>query len=257
MSNIRECKILSVHHWTDRLFSFTATRDAGFRFLSGQFAMIGLRVGDTQIMRAYSMVSPAYAETLEFLSIKAPNGPLTTRLKLIQPGDALLLGAKSSGTLLTSNLLPGRRLYLVSTGTGLAPFMSIIRDPEVYDQYERVVLIHNCRTVDELAYRDLLASDLRTDEWIGEAVAEKLIYLPMVSREPFDNMGRVTDRMRDGTLFETVAMPPPSLEEDRFMVCGSPQMLADFCQIMDEWGFREGNSNRPGQFVIERAFVDK
>ena len=257
MSNIRECKILSVHHWTDRLFSFTATRDAGFRFLSGQFAMIGLRVGDTQIMRAYSMVSPAYAETLEFLSIKAPNGPLTTRLKLIQPGDALLLGAKSSGTLLTSNLLPGRRLYLVSTGTGLAPFMSIIRDPEVYDQYARVVLIHNCRTVDELAYRDLLASDLRTDEWIGEAVAEKLIYLPMVSREPFDNMGRVTDRMRDGTLFETVAMPPPSLEEDRFMVCGSPQMLADFCQIMDEWGFREGNSNRPGQFVIERAFVDK
>jgi ferredoxin--NADP+ reductase len=257
MSNIRECKILSVHHWTERLFSFTVTRDAGFRFLSGQFAMIGLRVGETQIMRAYSMVSPSYAETLEFLSIKAPNGPLTTRLKLIQPGDSLLLGAKSSGTLLTSNLLPGRRLYLVSTGTGLAPFMSIIRDPEVYDQYERIVLIHNCRTVDELAYRDLLASELRADEWIGQAITEKLIYLPMVTREPFEIMGRVTDRMRDGTLFETVAMPPPSRDDDRFMVCGSPQMLADFCQIMDEWGFREGNSNRPGQFVIERAFVEK
>jgi ferredoxin--NADP+ reductase len=257
MSNIRECRILSVHHWTERLFSFTATRDPGFRFVSGQFAMIGLHTGDAQIMRAYSMVSPSYAETLEFLSIKVPDGPQTSRLKLIQPGDALLLGAKSSGTLLTSNLIPGRRLYLVSTGTGLAPFMSIIRDPEVYDQYEHIVLIHNCRTIDELAYRDLLTSELRDDEWIGDVIAQKLIYLPIVSREPFDHMGRVTDRMRDGGLFQTIAMPPPGLEDDRFMVCGSPQMLADFCQIMDEWRFREGNSSRPGQFVIERAFVDK
>lgn len=257
MSNLREATILSVHHWTDRLFSFTATRDPSFRFLSGQFAMIGLRTEAAPIMRAYSMVSPSYAEALEFLSIKIPDGPLTSRLKLVQPGDTLLLGGKSSGTLLTSNLQPGRRLFLISTGTGLAPFMSIIRDPEVYEQYEKVVLVHNCRTVEELAYRDLLTSELHTDEWIGADVAQKLTYIPIVSREPFENRGRVTDWMRDGSLFSTIGPTPELHTEDRFMVCGSPQMLADFCGIMGDWGFAEGSSNRPGQFVIERAFVDK
>jgi ferredoxin--NADP+ reductase len=257
MSNLREATILSVHHWTDRLFSFTTTRDPSFRFLSGQFAMIGLRTEAAPIMRAYSMVSPNYAEALEFLSIKITGGPLTSRLKFVQPGDKLLLGGKSSGTLLTSNLLPGRRLFLISTGTGLAPFMSIIRDPEVYEKYERVVLVHNCRTVEELAYRDLLTSELHTDEWIGAEVAQKLTYIPIVTREPFGNMGRVTDWMRDGSLFGTLGPAAQHLAGDRFMVCGSPQMLAEFCSIMDSWGFAEGSSNRPGRFVIERAFVDK
>ena len=173
--------------------------------------MIGLMVDGKPLMRAYSMVSPHYEENLEFLSIKITGGPLTSRLKFVQPGDKLLLGGKSSGTLLTSNLLPGRRLFLISTGTGLAPFMSIIRDPDVYEQYERVVLVHNCRTVEELAYRDLLSSELHTDEWIGAEVAQKLTYIPIVSREPFENRGRVTDWMRDGSLLVSDALTHASL----------------------------------------------
>lgn len=257
MSNIREATILSVNHWTNSLFSFTASRDPSFRFQSGQFAMIGLRTENAPIMRAYSMVSPSYADVLEFLSIKVPDGPLTSRLKLVQPGDTLLLGGKSSGTLLTSNLLPGRRLFLISTGTGLAPFMSIVRDPDVYQQYDRIVLVHNCRTASELAYRDLLTKQLIEDKWIGEEVAQKLVYIPIVSREPFENEGRVTDWMRGGQLFRAVGTAGHDADIDRFMVCGSPMMLADFCDIMKEWGLREGSSGRPGQFVIERAFVDK
>ncbi|HEX7634635.1 MAG TPA: ferredoxin--NADP reductase [Noviherbaspirillum sp.] len=257
MSNMFEAKVLSVHHWTDRLFSFTTTRDAGFRYQSGQFTMIGLQVDGKPLMRAYSMVSPHYEETLEFLSIKVPDGPLTSRLQNIQPGDSILVGRKASGTLLTQNLLPGRRLYLLGTGTGLAPFMSIIQDPEVYEQYEKVVLVHGCRQVHELAYQERICKDLPNNEWFGEMVADKLAYFPTVTREPFKNQGRIPSLIESERLFAELGLPTPNIEDDRFMLCGSPAMLKDTVAVLERLGLKEGNMSRPGHYVIERAFVDK
>lgn len=254
MSTILQTSVLSVRHWTDRLFSFTVAREPSFRFISGQFAMIGLSVEGRPLLRAYSMVSPSHAESLEFLSIKVPDGPLTSRLQKIAPGETLLVNAKVSGTLVSSSLRPGRRLILISTGTGLAPFMSIVRDPETYERYEQVVLAHNCRTVDELVYRKYLCEELREDEWLGELARRQLLYVPIVSREPFVNSGRVTNWMTDGRLFAACG---PRKPDDRFMVCGSPAMLKDLARIMSEWGLEEGSGSRPGDFVIERAFVDK
>lgn len=257
MSNVFEAKVLSVHHWTDRLFSFTTTRDAGFRYQSGQFTMIGLPVDGKPLMRAYSMVSPHYEETLEFLSIKVPDGPLTSRLQNIQPGDSILVGRKASGTLLTQNLLPARRLYLLGTGTGLAPFMSIIQDPEVYEQFEKVVLVHGCRQIHELAYQERISKDLPNNEWFGEMVADKLAYFPTVTREPFKNQGRIPSLIESERLFGELGLPTPSIEEDRFMLCGSPAMLKDTVAVLERLGLKEGNMSRPGHYVIERAFVDK
>lgn len=257
MSNLFEAKVLSVHHWTDRLFSFTTTRDPGFRYQSGQFTMIGLAIDGRPLLRAYSMVSPHYEETLEFLSIKVPDGPLTSRLQHMQIGDTLLVGRKASGTLLTQNLLPGRHLYLLSTGTGLAPFMSVIRDPEVYEQYEKVVLVHGCRQVQELAYDKRITQELPQNEWLGEQAFRQLLYYPTVTREAFRNQGRIPTLLESGRMLHDLGLPALSSEYDRFMLCGSPEMLRDTRALLDKLGQREGNMSHPGQYVIERAFVDK
>ncbi len=257
MSNLFEAQVLTVHHWTDRLFSFTTTRDPAFRYQSGQFAMIGLMVDGRPLLRAYSMVSPHYEETLEFLSIKVPDGPLTSRLQHIQVGDTVLVGRKASGTLLTQNLTPGRHLYLLSTGTGLAPFMSVIRDPEVYELFDKIVLVHGCRQVNELAYEHLLTHELSRNEWFGEQVRAKLLYYPTVTREAFRHQGRIPTLLETGRLPHDLGLPPLSTSDDRFMLCGSPEMLRDTRDLLDKLGLREGNMSLPGQYVIERAFVDK
>jgi ferredoxin--NADP+ reductase len=256
MSNVYESKVLDVHHWTDRLFSFTTTRDPGFRYQSGQFTMIGLQVEGRPLLRAYSMVSPHYEENLEFLSIKVQDGPLTSRLQHVKPGDTVLIGRKASGTLLLQNLLPGKTLYLLSTGTGLAPFMSVIRDPEVYEHFEKVVLVHGCRQVDELAYHDLIEHDLKKNEFFGEQVGQQLIYYPTVTREAFRNQGRLTTLLETGKLFHDIGRKA-DLEQDRFMLCGSPEMLKDVRAWFDKQSLKEGNMSHPGHYVIERAFVEK
>jgi ferredoxin/flavodoxin---NADP+ reductase len=256
MSNLHEAKVLSIHHWTDRLFSFTCTRDASLRYQSGQFTMIGLMVDGKPLLRAYSMVSPHYSETLEFLSIKVQDGPLTSRLQHIVPGDTVLIGRKPSGTLLTQNLLPGRNLYLLATGTGLAPFMALIQDPEAYERFERVILVHGCRQIAELAYGPYITHELPRNEWLGEPVSKQLIYYPCVTRESFRHMGRIPALLESQRIAADCSIEHAS-EQDRFMLCGSPEMLRDTRSVFDKWGLTEGNMSRPGHFVIERAFVEK
>ncbi|MBQ1765439.1 MAG: ferredoxin--NADP reductase [Aquincola sp.] len=257
MSAFHEEKVLSVHHWTDRLFTFTTTRDAGLRFSNGHFTMIGLRVNGKPLLRAYSIVSPNYEEHLEFLSIKVPDGPLTSRLQHIQVGDTVIVGKKPTGTLLIDYLLPGKRLYLVGTGTGLAPFMSIIRDPATYEKFEQVVLIHGVRQKDELAYHDLVTDHLPKHEFLGEMISQQLLYYPTVTRESYKNMGRVTDLMVSGKLFQDLGVPNINPAEDRVMICGSPAMLRDLKHLLEDRQFKEGNTTTPGDFVIERAFAEQ
>jgi ferredoxin--NADP+ reductase len=257
MSNLFDAQVLSVHHWTDRQFSFTCTRDPGFRYQSGQFTMIGLTVNGKPLLRAYSMVSPHYEEHLEFLSIKVQDGPLTSRLQHIQVGDTVLIGRKASGTLLLQNLLPGKTLYLLSTGTGLAPFMSVIRDPDVYEHFEKVVLVHGCRQVNELAYDQVITRELPSNEFFGEQVTNQLLYYPTVTREAFRHQGRIPVLLDSGKLPADLGLPPIGIENDRFMLCGSPEMLKDTRVLFDKLGMTEGNMSHPGHYVIERAFVDK
>jgi len=257
MSAFNEETVLSVKHWTDRLFTFTTTRDTALRFSNGHFTMIGLKVNDKPLLRAYSIVSPNYEEHLEFLSIKVPDGPLTSRLQHIQPGDKIVVGRKPTGTLLCDYLLPGKRLYLLSTGTGLAPFMSIIRDPETYERFEKVILVHGVRQVDELAYHDVLVDHLPNHEYLGELVADKLLYYPTVTREPYRNMGRVTELLESGKLTTDLGLPDLDAEHDRVMICGSPGMLRDLKHMLESRNFKEGNTTRPGDFVIERAFAEQ
>lgn len=256
MSAFNKEQVLSVRHWTDTLFSFTTTRDPGFRFLNGQFTMMGLEVEGRPLLRAYSMASANYEENLEFFSIKVPDGPLTSRLQKIKEGDIILVGRKATGTLVTDNLLPGKRLLLLSTGTGLAPFASLIKDPEVYDQYEQVVLVHGCRLVSELTYGEQLVQRLREDEVLAE-LTDKLIYYPTVTREPFQNRGRVTDLIESGKLFDDIGLPRLDIESDRVMLCGNPSMLEDLRLLFESRGFEEGNHSEPGHFVIEKAFVER
>lgn len=257
MSAFNEETVKTVDHFTDRLFSFTTTRDTAFRFLNGQFTMIGLMVNGRPLLRAYSMASANYEEDLRFFSIKVPDGPLTSRLQNIQVGDKILVGRKPTGTLVQDNLLPGKRLYLLSTGTGLAPFLSVARDPEAYERFEKVIAVHGTRTVAELAYNDFFANELPNDEFIGDEVKAKLLYYPTVTREPFRNQGRITDLFTSGKLFADLGLPVPTPEEDRFMLCGSPQMLKDLVEILEARGFREGSGNTPAQYVIEKAFVER
>ncbi|HKJ61668.1 MAG TPA: ferredoxin--NADP reductase [Hyphomicrobiales bacterium] len=257
MSNFNEETVLSVRHWTDTLFSFTTTRSPSFRFVNGQFTMIGLAIDGKPLLRAYSMVSTNYDEELEFLSIKVPDGPLTSRLQHIKEGDHILVGKKPTGTLVLDNLLPGRNLYLLSTGTGLAPFMSIIRDPETYEKCEKIVLVHGCRRVSELAYDTEITKELPNHEYLGELVSGNLIYYPTVTREPFRHQGRSTDLIASGQLFSDTGLPELDPEQDRAMICGSPQMLADLKAMLMERGFVEGSSGKPASFVIEKAFVDQ
>ncbi|MEL0168063.1 MAG: ferredoxin--NADP reductase [Pseudomonadaceae bacterium] len=257
MSGFNTEKVLSVHHWTDTLFSFKTTRDPGFRFKNGHFIMIGLEVEGRPLMRAYSIASPNHEETLEFFSIKVPDGPLTSRLQNINEGDQIMISRKPTGTLVLDHLIPGRNLYLLSTGTGLAPFISIIQDPETYEQYDKVILTHGCRNVSDLAYQELINDILPNNEYFGDLVREKLIYYPTVTREPFRNQGRLTDLMSNGKLFADIGLPQFDLEQDRFMLCGSPSMLKDCCEILDANGFKEARHGDQGHYVIERAFVEK
>lgn len=257
MSAFNHESVLSVHHWTDTLFSFTTTRDPSFRFANGQFAMIGLPVDGKPLMRAYSLVSSNYEDMLEFLSIKVPNGPLTSRLQHINVGDQIIVGRKATGTLLIDNLRPGRNLYLIGTGTGLAPFMSIIKDVETYDRFERIVLVHGCRKVSELAYGERITRELPRSELIGELVREKLVYYPTVTREPFRNRGRITDLVAAGGLFSDTGLPALDRAEDRMMLCGSPELLRDMKTLLEERGFIEGSHAEPGDYVVEKAFVEK
>ena len=257
MSAFLEERVLTVHHWTDRLFSFTTTRDPALRFSNGHFTMIGLKVDGKPLLRAYSIASPNWEEHLEFLSIKVPDGPLTSRLQNIQVGDTIIVGKKPTGTLLIDYLLPGKNLYLIGTGTGLAPFMSVIRDPETYEKFEEVILVHGVREVKELAYHDYITQELPQHEFLGELVSKQLKYYPTVTREPFRNQGRINDLIENGKLFTDLGIPALNPLEDRVMLCGSPEMLASLKTLLEQRDFEEGNTTKPGDFVIERAFVEK
>jgi ferredoxin--NADP+ reductase len=249
--------IRSVHHWTDRLFSFRCSRDAAFRFRAGEFVMIGLMVEGKPLVRAYSVASPTWDEELEFLSIKVQHGPLTSRLQHIRAGDMLLVGRKPTGTLVTDNLLPGGTLWLLATGTGLAPFMSLVREPDVYDRHERIVVCHTVREVAELAYRELIGRDLPEHELLGEMVREKLVYYPSVTREPFRTQGRITTLIESGRVFDDLGLPPLDPVRDRVMLCGSEAMNADCKRLLEARGFAEGSNAAPGTYVVEKAFVTR
>ena len=258
MSAFLEETVLSVHHWTDRLFSFTTTRDTTLRFSNGHFTMIGLRQENGKpLLRAYSIVSANYEEHLEFLSIKVQDGPLTSRLQHIKVGDKIVVGRKPTGTLLIDYLLPGKNLYLLGTGTGVAPFLSVARDPATYEQFEKVVLVHGVREVAELAYHDYLMHELPNHEFLGEMVTNQLLYYPTVTREPFRNQGRMTDLLEAGKIEADLGLPKLDPANDRVMLCGSPAMLRDLKHMLEQRGFVEGNTTKPGDFVVERAFVEQ
>ncbi|RFB80729.1 ferredoxin--NADP reductase [Methylovirgula sp. 4M-Z18] len=257
MSNFNEETVLGVHHWTDTLFSFKTTRNPTFRFRNGEFTMIGLKAGERPLLRAYSVASANYEEELEFFSIKVQDGPLTSRLQHLKKGDSIIVSRKATGTLVIDNLLGGRNLYLVGTGTGLAPFLSVIKDPETYERFEKVVLVHGCRHVTELAYGEMITKHLPNDELLGEMVRSQLIYYPTVTRDPFRNRGRITELMKSGRLFTDIGLPQLEAEKDRVMICGSPGLLVDTKELLLNRDFVEGNHGTPGHFVIEKAFAER
>ena len=258
MSAFHDETVLSVHHWTDRLFSFTTTRDQALRFSNGHFTMIGLRQDNGKpLLRAYSIVSANYEEHLEFLSIKVPDGPLTSKLQHIQVGDKIVVGRKPTGTLLIDYLLPAKNLYLLGTGTGVAPFLSVIRDPATYEKFEKVIIVHGVREVAELAYHDYLTQELPQHEFLGEMVSEQMLYYPTVTRETFRNQGRITDLLEAGKIEADLGLPKLDAANDRVMICGSPEMLRDLKHMLEKRGFMEGNTTKPGDFVIERAFAEQ
>ncbi len=251
--------VLDVHHWTDAYFSFSTTRDSSFRFENGQFVMIGLEnEGARPLLRAYSIASANWEERLHFFSIKVQDGPLTSRLQHLKPGDTLVVGKKPTGTLLISDLHPGKHLYLLGTGTGLAPWLSIVKDPETYERFEKVIVCHGVRLEKDLAYRDYFEKELFEDEILGDIVRGKLLYYPVVSREPFRNHGRLTTLMESGEMPAMLGLPAFDPANDRFMICGSPQMLADLRVVLDARGFEVSpRIGSPGHYVFERAFVEK
>lgn len=249
--------VLNAKHYTDNLFSFKITRPDGFRFRSGEFVMIGLE-GDNgkPLLRAYSIASPSWESELEFFSIKVPDGPLTSKLQHIQPGDKVILGKKPTGTLVTDALIPGKRLYLLSTGTGVAPFASLIRDPEVYEKFDKIILTHTCRTVQELQYSRELVEEIKADEDLKELIGDKLVYFSSATREEYEHKGRITNLIENEYFFNAIGEPGPfTPEEDRVMICGSMEMLNDLKKICEDNGLEEGANNKPGHFVIEKAFA--
>jgi ferredoxin--NADP+ reductase len=248
-------RVSNIRHWTDRTFSFDCERPASFRFRSGEFVMIGLMVEGKPLLRAYSIASPSWDDELEFYSIKVADGPLTSRLQHLKEGDEILIRPKPVGTLVHDALLPGKRLFLFATGTGIAPFASIIRDPETYEKFDHVILTHTCRDVHELDYGLHLMEEIRTHEFLPEIVGDKLTLISTTTREESGKMGRMTDWIRDGRLAEAVGGALNS-ETDRVMICGSMGMLKDHKAICEDLGFVEGSNSEPGQFVIEKAFVD-
>lgn len=246
-----------VRHWNEHLFSFAITRPDSFRFRSGEFVMIGLPTETRPLLRAYSIASPSYAEELEFLSIKVEDGPLTSRLQKVQAGDQIYLGRKPTGTLVADALIPGKRLFLLSTGTGLAPFLSVIRDPDIYDMFDEVTVVHSVRRVSDLAFQDDLAAALPDDPLLEDEARAKLRYIPTVTREPFPRAERITTMIENGKLFNggeggDLSFDP---ESDRFMLCGSMEMIRETSALLDARGFEEGANNKPGTYVVERAFV--
>ena len=249
-------KVTEIHHWTDKTFSFKTTRDMSFRFKNGEFAMIGLEIDGKPLLRAYSVVSPNHEDHLEFLSIKVPNGPLTSKLQHIKIDDEIIVNSKPTGTLVCDYLLPGRNLFLFSTGTGLAPFMSIVRDPETYEKFEKIILTHTVRTSKELAYKDLL-TNLNNDEIYSEITKNNFIYFNTVTREKWDNEGRITDWIKENTLWKKVGVESFKPEIDRVMICGSEEMTFDLKQIFEKLGSKEGSTKVQGGFVIEKAFAEK
>ncbi|MBV1704663.1 MAG: ferredoxin--NADP reductase [Hyphomicrobiales bacterium] len=257
MSNFHTEKVISVRHWTDRLFSFRTTRNPALRFRSGQFVMMGLATEGKPLLRAYSLASAPYEDGLEFFSIKVPDGPLTSRLQHLNEGDEVLVGRKPTGTLLIDNLRHGRNLFLLGTGTGLAPYLSLVKDPETYERFERVILVHGVRFVKDLAYSDYLSRDLPNDELIGELAAAQLSYYPTVTREPALHNGRISTLLDSGKLHADLGLPGFDAAADRFMLCGSEAMIADLKTIFLARELQEGNTGEPGDFVIEKAFVEK
>jgi ferredoxin--NADP+ reductase len=251
MAAIGSERVLSVRHWNETVFSFTTSRDPALRFQNGHFLMLGMLIEGKPVMRAYSIASANHEDFLEFLSIKVASGPLTSRLQYIKPGDEVLVSKKPTGTLLLDDLKPGKRLYLLSSGTGLAPFMSLIKDPAIYERFEKIILVHGVRFRSELAYRDFTEH-----EYLGEQVRQQLVYFPTVTRERFRYQGRVTSLIETGKLFEDIKLPPLDPAEDRVMICGSPAMLTDLSAMLDARGFRiSPHVGEPGDYVIERAFV--
>jgi len=257
MSQLSQERVVKVHHWNDSLFSFRTTRSPGLRFRNGHFVMVGIEVEGRPLLRAYSVVSPNYEEELEFYSIKVPDGPLTSRLQHVRVGDPVFISRKPTGTLLWDHLLPGKRLYLLASGTGLAPFMSIIRDPDVYDRFEKVAVAHGVRRVSDLGYHEYIEKELPAHELVGEQVANQLLYYPTVTREPFRNQGRLTTLLENGKLAADLGLPALDPEHDRIMICGSPAMLKDLVTLLESRGFTEGNSEGQGSYVIERAFAER
>ncbi|MDZ4093716.1 MAG: ferredoxin--NADP reductase [Paracoccaceae bacterium] len=248
--------VTSVRHWTDKLFSFRVTRPASLRFRSGEFVMIGL-LGDNgkPLLRAYSIASPNWDEELEFYSIKVPDGPLTSKLQHIRPGDQIILRPKPVGTLVHDALLPGRRIWFLATGTGIAPFASLMRDPDTYDKYDQVIMMHTCREVAELEYGRQLVESMKDDELIGEMVEGKLLYYPTTTREHSAHMGRITDNLTSGKVFADLGLPPMTPENDRAMVCGSLAFNHDVKAVLESFNLREGANSEPLEYVVEKAFV--
>ncbi|MCL7466022.1 ferredoxin--NADP reductase [Phaeovulum sp. NW3] len=248
--------VTAVTHWTDTLFSFRVTRPASLRFRSGEFVMIGLLDDRGKpLLRAYSIASPNWDEELEFYSIKVPDGPLTSRLQHIQPGDQIILRPKPVGTLVHDALLPGKRVWFLATGTGIAPFASLMRDPETYEKYDQVIMMHTCRTVAELEYGRQLVEGLKDDELIGEMVEGKLLYYPTTTREDFHHTGRITDNLTSGKVFADLGLMPMDPASDRAMVCGSLAFNIDVKKVLEDFGLREGANSEPREYVVEKAFV--
>ncbi|WP_068312265.1 ferredoxin--NADP reductase [Polycladidibacter hongkongensis] len=254
-ANVFAEKVTEVQHYTDRLFRFRITRPSSFRFRSGEFVMIGLMINGKPLYRAYSIASPSWDEEIEFFSIKVPDGPLTQHLQKIEVGDTVLMKKKPTGTLVHDALLPGKRLYMFSTGTGIAPFASIIRDPETYEKFDDVILTHTCREVAELQYGEDLVAQIKDDPLIGEIAAGKLRLFNSVTREDYPRQGRITDLIESGELFKHLGVEPLNPEVDRGMICGSMQMINDTKDLLEKAGLREGANNKPLEFVVERAFV--
>lgn len=249
-------KVLSVKHWNDRLFHFEVERPSSFRFRSGEFVMIGLlNEAGKPLLRAYSIAAPFWSETLAFYSIKVQDGPLTSQLQKIVPGDYIIMKTKPVGTLVLDALIPGKRLYMIATGTGIAPFASLIRDPEAYEQYEEVILTHTCRDVDELAYGAWLVEDVKKDPLIGEMAAEQLRYYPTTTRQESPKMGRITTLIENGTLFDDLGIPAFNPESDRVMICGSMGLNTDVKTLLEAAGLEEGANSKPATYVLEKAFV--
>lgn len=249
-------KVTEIHHWTDKTFSFKTTRDKGFRFKNGEFAMIGLEIEGKPLLRAYSVVSPNHEDHLEFLSIKVPNGPLTSKLQHIKVNDQIIINSKPTGTLVCDYLLNGRNLFLLSTGTGLAPFMSIIRDPETYERFEKVILTHTVRTVKELAYFDTL-NNLNDDEIYSHVTQGKFYYFNTVTREKWERTGRITDWIKNNKLWSYLKVEDFDPKLDRVMICGSEEMTFELKKMFEDLGSIEGSTKVQGGFVIEKAFAEK